>query len=70
MVVFTYRVAGKVYVNEDVRWGFVAARFFAAPTPALPHGGGSRTAMLWAAVVVSDGRRCAKAHPMVFFTYS
>ena len=78
-----------MYVNEDVRWGLVAVRFFAAPTPILPHGGGSRTAGDFAlavcrrtpprpstgrggksaggraAVVVFDGRRCVKAHPVV-----
>ena len=130
MAGFTYRVAGEVYVNGVVEWVLSLRGLFAAPTPSLPHGGGSRTAgdfalavcgrtptlrraphkmrshFAWelnhgggsravvigenppplqgearsgggsksaggrAAVVVSDGRRCAKAHPMVFFTYA
>ena len=50
---------------------FLALRgVFAAPTPALPHGGGS-CSVGNGAVVAGLGRWCAKAHPMVFglFTY-
>ena len=52
MVVFTYRVAGKVYVNGVVEWVLSLRGFFAAPTPALPHGGGRRAGEVCSVVVV------------------
>ena len=71
---FTYRVAGEVYVvyvNGTVEWVLLLRGFFTPPPQPSPASQGrGDSAGIRVEVVVFGGRRCAKAHAMVGFTYT